>query len=58
MVSALKSKGDDDRTRLLLALRPHLSEERRPRVDRAVKLLKLASVLPLLQETDLLKLFD
>ncbi len=54
MLSALKNSGGDDRSRLLLALRPHLSDERRERVDKAVKLLRLASVLPLLQESGML----
>lgn len=45
---------NDDRTRLLLALRPHLSSERQNRVDTAVKLLKLVSVMPLLSESGLL----
>ena len=31
----------DENTSLLLALRPHLQSERREKVDRAVKLLKL-----------------
>ena len=57
VLTALKSGGDDDRTRLLLALRPHLSEEKRPRIDQAVKLLKLTGILPLLKDSDLLNLF-
>lgn len=44
----------DDRTRLLLAIRPHLSDERQDRVDTAVKLLKLVSVMPMLTESGLL----
>ncbi|HCC35199.1 MAG TPA: hypothetical protein DEQ02_06010 [Ruminococcaceae bacterium] len=48
------SNQSDDRTRLLLALRPHLSSERQERVDTAVKLLKLAGLLPLLSEQGLL----
>lgn len=54
MLGALKSSGTDDRSQLLLALRPHLSEERRQRVDKAVKLLRLAGMLPLLQESGIL----
>lgn len=53
VVSKLKNKGDDDRTRLLLALKPHLSSERAKRVDTAVKLLKIIDLLPLIKETDL-----
>lgn len=46
----LGSQNDDDRTRLLLALKPHLSPMRRERVDKAVRLLRLASILPLINE--------
>lgn len=53
LVSKFQSRGEDDRTRLLLALKPHLSSERAKRVDTAVKLLKLIDLLPLLKETDL-----
>lgn len=53
LVSKFKAQGEDDRTRLLLALKPHLSSERAKRVDTAVKLLKLIDLLPLLRETDL-----
>ena len=41
----LKADGNDPRTRLLQALRPLLSEERRPRVDQAVQMLRLFSML-------------
>ncbi len=54
MLTALKNSGGDDRSRLLLALRPHLSEDRREKVDKAVKLLRLASVVPLLKESGML----
>lgn len=57
ILSSLSGKGPDDRSALLLALKPHLSPERRDRVDRAVKLLKLASLLPLLRSEGLLDLF-
>lgn len=53
LVSKFKNKGEDDRTRLLLALKPHLSSERAKRVDTAVKLLKIIDLLPLIKETDL-----
>lgn len=51
----LRSDRPDDRSQLLLALKPHLSGERRERVDRAVKLLRIAKLAPLLGETDLFK---
>lgn len=52
----LQKGKDDDRSRLLLALKPHLSEKRRQRVDRAVKILKLIDLLPLLQDSGLLNI--
>ncbi len=54
--SLLKNDQSDDRSKLLLALKPHLSSERRERVDKAVKLLRLANVMPLLSESDIFKL--
>ena len=51
--SALNSRGEDERSRLLLALKPHLSGERQVKVDRAIKLLKLIEILPLLRESGL-----
>ncbi len=56
IMSAFNNSGDDARTRLLLALKPHLSEKRRERVDRAIKLMKLISVMPLITESGLFKL--
>ena len=56
VMSALNSKSADDRTALLLALKPHLSEKRQDRVDKAVKLLKLAAVMPLVTESGLFNL--
>ena len=53
LVGAFKNTGEDDRTRLLLSLKPHLSESRRQRVDQAVQLLKMISLLPLIQESGL-----
>ncbi len=48
---ALKSGGNDHRSDLLLALKPHLSEKRRDRVDKAVKILRLVSLLPLIKDS-------
>lgn len=56
VVNAFNSKGGDDRAALLLALKPHLSEKRRQKVDKAVKLLKLVSVMPLVTESGLFNL--
>jgi len=40
---------EDDTTRFLMALRPLLGEERRKKLDEAVKILRLLRLLPLLQ---------
>ena len=50
MIGRLKNKRSDKRTELLMALRPHLSEERQKRVDNAIKILRVIEMLPLLQE--------
>lgn len=50
LISALNNKENDNRANLLLALKPHLSEQRQERVDSAVKLLKLFSLLPLMKQ--------
>ncbi len=44
IMSALKSAPSDDRTRLLLAIKPFLSEKRAPYMDSALTILKLASI--------------
>ena len=49
IMSRLKAGHDDNRAKLLLALKPHLSEPRREKVDTAIKLLKLIDLLPLLK---------
>lgn len=49
--------GDDERSRLLSDLKPFLSENKRPKVDNAVKLLKLAKMAEAAGKTDLLKNF-
>ena len=56
IVSFLKSKGNDSRTRLLLALKDNLSPPRREKVDTAVKLLRLIDMLPLLRESGIFNL--
>ncbi|MCM1335727.1 MAG: hypothetical protein NC084_09215 [Bacteroides sp.] len=43
----------DKNTELLLALKPHLRDENRAKVDRAIKLMKLYSVFTLLRESGL-----
>ncbi len=54
ILNILKTNVSDDRAQLLLALRPHLSEERRHRVDKAVRILKLVSLVPIFKEQGLL----
>lgn len=44
----------DKNTRLLLALKPHLREENREKVDSALKLMKIMSILPLLKDSGIL----
>lgn len=56
VISQLSCAGEDKRVALLNALRPHLSEERQARLDNAVKIMKLFSVLPLLQESGIFNL--
>lgn len=54
LVSKLQTQSDDPRTSLLLALKPHLSETKRDKVDTAVKILRLLDLLPLIKETGIL----
>lgn len=54
VMSALGNNTTDRRGELLLALKPHLSPERAERVDRAVKILRLLSVAPLLADSGIL----
>ena len=56
IMTVLNSNKDDDRTALLMALRPHLSAKRQMRLDRAVKLLKIAKIMPAVTESGLFKL--
>ena len=54
IVSKLNQKNDDARTNLLMALKPHLSERKREKVDTAIKILRLLELLPLLKESGVL----
>ena len=45
---------NDKNTQLLLALKPHFSEARHKRVDNAVKMLRLMSLLPMLKQSGIL----
>ncbi|MBQ3264727.1 MAG: hypothetical protein IJH07_03025 [Ruminococcus sp.] len=53
MLGSLKQ--DDDTTRLLDAMRPFLSEERKVKLDKAKRLIKVMKLMPLLKD---LPLFD
>lgn len=50
IVNRIENRENDNRTKLLLALKPHLTDKRREKVDSAVKLIKLIEALPLLKE--------
>lgn len=49
-----EAKTDDENICFLNALRPLLGEERRPRVDKAIKILRLLNVLPVIKESGIL----
>lgn len=53
LVSKFKSSGNDSRTTLLTALKPHLSEPRQEKVETAIKILKVLEFLPLIKESGL-----
>ncbi len=54
VLETIGNRENDNRTRLLLALKPNLSERRQAKVDSAVKLLKLIEALPLLKQAGIL----
>lgn len=54
LTNFLSSDPKDSRIELLRALKPHLSKERAQRVDRAISILKIAAILPILKEEGLL----
>ncbi len=56
VMSRLKSDRDDNRAKLLMALKPHLSVPRREKVDAAIKLLKLIDLLPFLKDSGIFEL--
>ena len=55
LMGKLSGGENDERSALLCALKPFLSEEKRPQVDQAIKLLKLSSLAKTAQEMDLFK---
>jgi hypothetical protein len=54
MANLLKNNQTDSRCGLLLSLRPYLSEHRQKRVDDAVKILRLVSILPAVKDLGIL----
>ena len=54
ILGSIEHGKDDNRAKLLLALKPHLTDKRRKKVDSAIKLLKLIEALPLLKEAGIL----
>ena len=54
IASILSKEQQDSRIDLLRALKPHLSKERATRVDKAISLLKVARLLPVLKEEGIL----
>ena len=45
----------DKNTDLLLALKPHLREENKDKIDKAIKIMKLMTLIPLLRESGIFK---
>ena len=59
MMNLIKSNNKEDKnTKLLVALKPHLSYSRQEKVDKAISLLKIVKILPLLKESGLSSLFE
>ena len=54
LVTRLNSNSNDSRSTLLTALKPHLSEPKREKVDTAIKILRLLELLPILKESGVL----
>lgn len=55
LMGAMSQK--DKNSELLLALKPHLSEEKQERVDKVIKILKLLAVWNIVKESGMLKDF-
>lgn len=51
LVTAISSAKTDDRaTNLLLALKPLLNPQRRPKIDHAISIMRIMALLPILEE--------
>lgn len=57
LMSLFSFQEKDPRCDLLYALKPLLSEDKRPKVDQAVKMLQLMAILPKLKEMNILNIF-
>lgn len=55
VIAAFKKTAPDSRAALITALKPYLSSKRQERADRAIKILRVLDMLPLLQESGLLE---
>lgn len=56
IMSKLNGSQDNDRTRLINALKPYLSEKRQAKADNAIKLLKIMELWPLIKESGMFNL--
>lgn len=54
LMSLFSSPKSDPRCELLYALKPLINEEKRPKVDQAVKMLQIMAILPKLKEMNIL----
>ena len=54
LLGKLKNSGNDPRSQLLTALKPHLSAPRREKVDTAIKILKLLEIMPLIKDSGII----
>lgn len=45
---------EDNNTKLLLALKPHFQENKQAKIDKAIKILKILSLLPILKDSGIL----
>ncbi len=50
LMPLLQSKGDDERMRLIAALKPLLSPQRRRKADEAIQLMRLMDILPIIEK--------
>jgi len=51
LMSKFSNQKDDERTHLLTALKPYLSQKRQEKTENAIKILKLLEILPLLKDS-------